>query len=160
MNSMTFLLPGGWATLIQEGGALTRLVWNGPSLPDTPTPLLREAGRQLAAYFSGSLRRFTLPLAPKGTPFQTRVWRLLGEIPYGETRAYGEIAAALGRPSAARAVGGACHANPLPLLIPCHRVTAKGGPGGYAPGPEMKIALLALEKRGGAVPADETETKP
>ena len=88
-----------------------------------------------------------LPLAPKGTPFQKAVWAEMCRIPYGETRTYGQLAAAIGRPSACRAVGGACHCNPIAILQPCHRVVGRSGRlTGYAYGVEMKQYLLELEQ--------------
>ena len=91
------------------------------------TPLLQEAEEQLNEYFAGARREFDLPLAPKGTPFQKAVWAEMCRIPYGETRTYGQLAAAIGRPSACRAVGGACHSNPIAILQPCHRVVGRSG---------------------------------
>lgn len=111
------------------------------------SPVLAQAAAQLAEYFAGQRQSFTIPLAPRGTPFQQEVWRALCAIPYGQTRSYGQLAAALGRPSAARAVGGACRRNPIWLMIPCHRVVgASGSLTGYAGGLERKKALLALEQ--------------
>ena len=98
-------------------------------------------------YFAGARREFDLPLAPKGTPFQKAVWAEMCRIPYGETRTYGQLAAAIGRPSACRAVGGACHSNPIAILQPCHRVVGRSGRlTGYAYGVEMKQYLLELEQ--------------
>ncbi len=111
-------------------------------------PLLRQARRQLEQYFEGRRREFDLPLGLRGTPFQERVWRALLEIPYGETRSYGQIARALGVPRGARAVGGANHANPLAIVVPCHRVIASDATlGGYGGGLERKRFLLELESR-------------
>lgn len=111
------------------------------------SPVLAQAAAQLAEYFAGQRQSFTIPLAPRGTPFQQEVWRALCAIPYGQTRSYGQLAAALGRPSASRAVGGACRRNPIWLMIPCHRVVgASGSLTGYAGGLERKKALLALEQ--------------
>ena len=107
------------------------------------------AGRaltEIAEFLSGRRREFTVPLDLKGTRFQLQVWRVLLRIPYGETRSYGEIARAVGRPKAARAVGMANHSNPVAIVVPCHRVVASDGSlGGYAGGLEMKSCLLALE---------------
>ena len=112
------------------------------------TPLLQEAEEQLNEYFAGARREFDLPLAPKGTPFQKAVWAEMCRIPYGETRTYGQLAAAIGRPKAARAVGGACHSNPIAILQPCHRVVGRSGSlTGYAYGVEMKQYLLELEQQ-------------
>lgn len=109
------------------------------------TPLLNRAVHQLNAYFFCGLRAFDLPVAPAGTPFQQAVWQQMQAIPYGEARTYGEIARWLR--SAARAVGVACGRNPIPIIIPCHRVVAAGGLGGFsgAGGVETKHWLLELE---------------
>lgn len=111
--------------------------------------LLRQAARELEAYFAGELQAFTLPLAPAGTEFQQSVWAALRTIPYGQTRTYGQIAAQIGRPKACRAVGMANHCNPLPIVVPCHRVVGSDGKlTGYAWGLELKERLLALERHG------------
>lgn len=147
MAQFTMQSPLGFLTLTEENGAITALSFGGLRETAPETPLLQEAQRQLNAYFSGTRRVFTLPLAPVGTPFQIAVWQALCAIPYGETRSYGEIAAAIGRPKACRAVGMANHQNPIAILIPCHRVVGKNGKlTGYAGGLERKRILLALEK--------------
>lgn len=113
----------------------------------------RQDGEALApylaefdAYFAGRLQRFTLPLAARGTAFQQAVWQALCEIPYGETRSYGEIARAIGKPSASRAVGAANGRNPLSIIVPCHRVIGQNGSlTGYAGGLPIKQELLRLE---------------
>lgn len=109
----------------------------------------RRAARvraQLEEYFAGARRDFDLELAPRGTAFQLRVWQALRAIPYGAVRSYGDIARALGQPKATRAIGQANGRNPLPIVIPCHRVIASGGSiGGYTGGLERKHRLLALE---------------
>ena len=108
--------------------------------------LLGRAFRQIGEYLAGKRREFTLPLAPAGTAFQRKVWRVMAAIPFGETLTYGEVARRCGVPGAARAVGGACHANPIVLLQPCHRVVAAAGkPGGFGAGLPLKLHLLALE---------------
>lgn len=138
--------PLGRLNLFEEDGALTALDFGGKRSTGAPSKLLLEAKRQLAAYFSGRLRCFDLPLAPGGSPFERRVWQLMAEIPYGETRSYGELADALA--AGPRAVGQACGRNPLPILIPCHRVLAAGGAlGGYSGGKgvDTKRRLLILE---------------
>lgn len=105
-----------------------------------------EAARQISAYLQGRLREFSLTLDIIGTPFQKRVWAALREIPYGKTRSYGEIARLIRSPGASRAVGSACGRNPLPLVVPCHRVlAASGAPGGFSCGLPVKKFLLALE---------------
>ncbi|HEV8579464.1 MAG TPA: methylated-DNA--[protein]-cysteine S-methyltransferase [Thermoanaerobaculia bacterium] len=110
-----------------------------------------EVRRQLAEYFAGERRQFDLKLAPEGTPFERAVWTELAKIPFGETRSYGEIAQVLGRPGSARAVGRANGANPIPIVVPCHRVIgADGSLTGFGGGLEAKSRLLELE--GGALP--------
>ena len=107
-----------------------------------------ETIRQLRAYFAGELENFDLPLAPQGTPFQLSVWNRLCEIPYGETISYGELARRLGNPNASRAVGLANGSNPIPIVIPCHRVIGSNGKlTGYGGGLPIKEKLLALERR-------------
>ncbi len=110
--------------------------------------LLDRAQRELEEYFAGRRMVFSVPLSIKGTPFQEKVWRALRDIPYGETRTYGEIAAAAGNDKAARAVGMANNKNPLPVFIPCHRVIGAGGKlTGYAGGLKIKEILLGIEER-------------
>jgi methylated-DNA-[protein]-cysteine S-methyltransferase len=109
---------------------------------------LREAAKQLNAYFSGKLQDFEMPLAPQGTAFQLSVWDALLAIPYGETISYGELARRLGNPNASRAVGLANGSNPIPIIIPCHRVIGSNGKlTGYGGGLPIKEKLLALERR-------------
>ncbi|RMD83231.1 MAG: methylated-DNA--[protein]-cysteine S-methyltransferase, partial [Candidatus Dadabacteria bacterium] len=110
------------------------------------SPILRKAATELEAYFTGGLTSFSVPLDLRGTPFQLAVWKAVQAIPYNETRTYGEIARAVGRPKAVRAVGAAQAANPLPILIPCHRVIgADGTLTGYGGGLEIKRWLLEHE---------------
>jgi methylated-DNA-[protein]-cysteine S-methyltransferase len=138
--------PLGRLCLIEEDGRLTAVEWRGDVARGQETPLLLEARAQLDAYFAGRRTAFDLPLAPQGSPFELSVWRLMSAIPYGETRSYGELAAALA--ATARDVGQACGSNPLPIFIPCHRVLAAGGAlGGYSggKGTETKRHLLVLE---------------
>ncbi len=125
--------------------------FNSPRGVRTDThPIAAEAVRQLQAYFAGNLRQFNLPLDMHGTDFQLRVWRELVRIPYGETRSYSQIAAAIGAPQAVRAVGAANGANPIPIVVPCHRVIGAGGKlVGYGGGLPLKKRLLELE---GALP--------
>ena len=109
---------------------------------------LRETVRQLGAYFAGELETFDLSLVPGGTPFQQKVWDELCNIPYGETISYGELARRIGNPNASRAVGLANGSNPIPIVIPCHRVIGSNGKlTGYGGGLPIKEKLLALEKR-------------
>ena len=148
-NTCYFPSPLGLLRIGEEEGSITEIaVAEEKNGIETETPLLQEAKDQLAEYFIGKRQEFTLPLAPKGTDFQKKVWQALQEIPYGETRSYQDIAKILGNPLAVRAVGGANHQNPILLLIPCHRVVAKnGGLGGFACGLERKRFLLHLESR-------------
>lgn len=133
----------------KENGALTHLQFAhrfGPSGDWRESPARFDAARrQLDEYFAGRRQRFSLPLAPKGTSFQRRVWQALIDIPFGETITYAELARRVGNPRAARAVGAANGANPIAIIIPCHRVVAANGIGGYAGGLDIKRRLLALE---------------
>ncbi len=140
--------PVGDLSLSEENGALVALDWGWGSL-QTPTPLLLAARIQLQAYFDGELTRFDLPLAPFGTPYRKRVWQALIAVPPGHTVTYGALAALAG--GSARSIGSAMATNPIPIIIPCHRVLAGNGPGGYSGGDGLptKHFLLALE-RGGA----------
>ncbi len=145
MPRLSLESPVGRLTIFEEDGKLTALDWGGKSSGQA-TSLLLEAKRQLTAYFAGRRKMFELPLAPAGSPFELRVWQLMSDIPYGETRSYGELARDLG--GVPRAVGQACGRNPLPIIIPCHRVLGAGGAmGGYSGrgGAETKRKLLILE---------------
>ena len=144
MASLTIESPVGALTITDRDGAITRLAW-GRAAKAVETPLLRRAARQLEAYFAGRLRHFDLPLAPEGTAHRRRVWRAMVEIPFGETESYGSMARRLG--SAAQAVGQACGANPIPVIVPCHRVVAASGLGGFSGGAGVatKEILLAHE---------------
>ena len=153
MEFYRFDTPFGPMALGEEEGAIVRLYLPNsptPRLTSHATPLLAEGERQLAEYFAGKRERFDLPLNLKGTPFQQKVWRALLDIPYGQTRTYGDIARAVNSPRGFRAVGMANNRNPIPILVPCHRVLGAGGAlVGYAGGLELKAALLALERRKG-----------
>ena len=144
MPQLSLHTPISDLTVTEIGGELVALDW-GWAMEQTRTPLLLEAKRQLDAYFDGDLTEFDLPLAPGGSGFQDRVWSKMCEIPYGRTMTYGDVAKQLN--SSARAVGTACGRNPLPILIPCHRITATNGLGGYSGdgGLWTKEALLVLE---------------
>ncbi len=142
--------PGFLLYVEAIGDGIARVLFDRPPLVDGRSddahPPIREAARQLAEYFAGTRRGFQLPLHMRGTPFQLRVWAALLRIPYGETRTYGALAAQLDCPGAARAVGAANGANPLSIVVPCHRVIAAGGGlGGYGGGLERKRFLLDLE---------------
>lgn len=157
MHAMEPLLPIrvvetalGAFTLFADETALVRLAFGdrstGEETATSPdSPVLDEAARQLRDYAAGRRRSFSLPLAPRGTAFERRVWQALCEIPFGATRTYGVLAKAIG--GEARAVGQACGANPIPVIIPCHRVLSAGGSGGFsAPGGlDTKYRLLVHE---------------
>ena len=136
--------PVGDITIAIDGGSVVSLDW-GWVRDQAVDDLLLKAKTQLDDYFDGGSRAFDLPLQPAGTEFQRRVWSLMQEIPYGGTMTYCEMSDRLN--SSARAVGMACGANPIPLIIPCHRVLAANGMGGYSGdgGVETKVALLRLE---------------
>ena len=143
--------PIGRLLLVSDGRALTSVTM-GARESDAPRAGVRdeaglaEAAEQLNAYFAGELTEFELPLAPGGTEFQRRVWQALREIPYGETASYGEIAHAVGRPDAVRAVGTTNGRNPIPVIVPCHRVIgADGSLVGFGGGLPRKRKLLELE---------------
>ena len=149
--------PVGSLRVWIHDGAVTRLDLPHHAQDDIPESvpsddemhLFRLCVDELNAYFSGRLQTFSLPLAPQGTPFQLRVWEQLKQIPYGQTLTYGELATRAGSPHGARAAGMACHSNPIPILIPCHRVIGKNGSlTGFAGGLELKEKLLFLEKNG------------
>jgi methylated-DNA-[protein]-cysteine S-methyltransferase len=151
------ILPGplGNILLIGEDRGLTSLHFQDVAEPTEPPSgsiqsqeYFTEAIRQLSAYFRGDLRNFNLPLLPEGSEFQKNVWKALCRIPYGTTISYGELARWIGNPSASRAIGGANGRNPLPIIIPCHRViNANGQLGGYSCGLDIKKYLLNLEAR-------------
>ena len=140
----------GRLSIMEEDGAITRIELAEQESGGSnrwETPLIKSAAAQLWEYFSGKRRQFDLPLDPRGTPFQKRVWTALCSIPYGETRTYGQIAEKTGNPKASRAVGMANHNNPIMIVIPCHRVIgANGSLTGYAGGLSVKQRLLELEQ--------------
>ena len=145
MPYLTCPSPLGALTIFEEDGKIISLDW-GAVDGGAETPLLAEAARQLEAYFDGDLTEFDLPLDPHGTAFQKKLWAALETIPYGSTLTYGELASRID--SGPRAIGGACGRNPIPIIIPCHRVLAAGGKmGGYSghEGPDTKHFLLRLE---------------
>jgi methylated-DNA-[protein]-cysteine S-methyltransferase len=151
--------PVGQLTLVGSDRGLAAVLWEdddpsrvrlGERKEDAAHPVLVRAQQELEAYFSGERRTFTVKLDPAGTEFQTRVWNALRTIPFGETRSYGQIADQIGSRKAVRAVGAANGANPLSIIVPCHRVIgANGKLTGFAGGLDVKARLLALEKRSG-----------
>lgn len=146
MPQLSIHTPIGDLTLSEENGAIVALDW-GWGRDQADTALLRNAREQVFAYLDGALTAFDLPLAPLGSAYQRRVWEALCAIPYGQTATYGQIAARAG--GVARSVGQANSVNPIPILIPCHRVVASAGLGGYSGGQglDTKRWLLALETR-------------
>lgn len=148
--------PIGRLQLVAAGDRLCRVAFPGAQRGDlstAPSPVLAAAAAQLEAYFAGHRRSFDLPLAPEGSDFQRAVWAALATIPWGRTCSYGELARALGRPRAARAVGAASGRNPLPVVVPCHRLIGSGGAlTGYAGGLARKRQLLALERPAAGAP--------
>lgn len=139
--------PVGALRVCQEGNAIVGLYFGGTvSEGAPPTGLLREAKAQLEEYFSGQRRAFDLPLRFGGTAFQHAIWEALLDIPYGETRSYGQIAAAIGRPKAVRAAGQAIGRNPISIIVPCHRVIGQNGTlTGFGGGLPIKEKLLKGE---------------
>jgi methylated-DNA-[protein]-cysteine S-methyltransferase len=149
--------PVGKLTLIANPSALVGVLWEresthrstlGAQKLDPHHPVLAEAERQLSEYFAGKRTQFELPLDPRGTEFQKKVWRTLQQIPFGKTKSYAEIAKSIGASRASRAVGAANGKNPLPIVVPCHRVIgASGALTGFGGGLETKARLLALEAK-------------
>jgi len=146
---LTIRSPLGPLTLAEEDGRLVSLAWGEAPHADH-TALLAAAAAQLDGYFYCGLRQFELPLAPSGTPFQRRAWQAMSEIPFGRTLTYGALAHRLG--SSARAVGRACASNPISIIIPCHRLLAATGLGGYSGGAGLASKRFLLDLEG--VPAD------
>ena len=145
-------------SIVEQDGAIARLSANSGYVDldakIQETPLLLDAARQMEEYFTGARKRFELPLILSGTDFQRAVWCALTAIPYGQTRSYRQIAEAVGRPLAARAVGQANHHNPVWIVVPCHRVIQNDGSlGGYGGGLELKRRLLKLEAGNVQVPS-------
>ena len=145
MSQIAMHAPISDLTISVEDNMIVSLDWGWAQEQNTNT-LLQDAKSQLDDYFDGLRKNFDLPLEPLGTKFQQRVWSMMEQIPYGKTITYGEIAKALS--SSARAVGTACGANPIPVIIPCHRVVAANDMGGYSGdgGVKTKRALLHLER--------------
>jgi methylated-DNA-[protein]-cysteine S-methyltransferase len=170
MNSARMDTPIGTLTLVASDAGLRAVLFDGQLAPPgtvaAPNPVLEAAAEQLREWFAGARTTFDVPLDLDGaTPFQRRAWRALADIPYGTTRSYGEQARVLGAPRAARAVGAANGRNPLPVVLPCHRlVGADGSLTGFAGGLDVKRALLAHEAataaRAGAAGTTRTRTSP
>lgn len=154
--SKTMPSPVGRLTLVASDAGLAAVLWENDSPRRVPLtiagekpghPVLKETERQLKEYFAGKRTQFDLPLDFQGTDFQKRVWKALLKIPFGETRSYAQIARAVGKPNAVRAVGAANGRNPISIIAPCHRVIGKDGKlTGFAGGLDAKAHLLALEQ--------------
>lgn len=153
MNNISFYQTDiGEIGIAENRGLITNIYFENEQIPRNniifETDILKEAARQLQDYLAGKLREFDLPLAPAGTEFMLRVWKSLLNIPYGETRSYQEIAQSVGNIKASRAVGQACNRNPIPIVIPCHRVIGTNGNlTGFGGGLDIKLHLLELEKK-------------
>lgn len=147
MTRAVLSTPIGRLRIDADDRSITQIWFHAEEPVSAPsTPLLVLAARQLEEYFDGARRRFDLPIAPEGTPFQRDVWRALCEIPFGETWTYADLARRIGKPSAVRAVGAANGQNPIPIVIPCHRVIgANGQLVGFGGGLGVKRQLLELE---------------
>ncbi len=148
-NRFTVETPIVSLAVATANGAVTRIDLNERGSRTAEAPFEKQVAQELQEYFAGARTEFTFPTAPGGTAFDQRVWRALGKIPYGGTATYGEIASAVDNPNAARAVGAANGRNPIPIVVPCHRVVAAGGKlGGYGGGGgglDLKRRLLNLE---------------
>ena len=138
----------GDLTVVENASFITHIIFGAKDFEGKKelTPLIAQTFEQLEEYFEGKRREFDVSCKPEGTEFQQKVWNCLQKIPYGETRTYKEIAVLLANPNASRAVGSANNKNPIPIIIPCHRVIgSKGALVGYAGGLDIKTFLLNLE---------------
>lgn len=144
MNIASLHNTFGWFSLVEENGQITQLLWEECN-EGFHNDVLKQGLNQLEAYFAGTLTKFDLPLAPKGTEFQQQVYRIMQDIPFGEVLTYGEVAKKLG--VSAQPIGQACGSNPIPVIIPCHRIVGTGNLGGFSGlgGVEMKVQLLRHE---------------
>ena len=152
MISSTHKSPIGTLTLVSDGEAIVYLEFENnkypaPKFPKGEDAIIKQAKKELDLYFAGKLKDFTVPVKPDGTEFQRACWKALTKIPYGATRSYGEQASKIGKPKAVRAVGLANGRNPIPIIIPCHRVIgANGSLTGFGGGLPTKQFLLELEQ--------------
>jgi methylated-DNA-[protein]-cysteine S-methyltransferase len=161
--------PVGKLKLLASDKGLVAVLWEkekpnriclGEAEERETHPVLIKAERQIAEYFAGKRRSFSVPIDMRGTSFQKQVWDALLAIPFGETRTYGDLAKRIGRPQAARAVGAASGRNPISIIVPCHRVVGSTGKlTGFAGGLEAKMRLLELEGRGDRRRAAKLSTK-
>ncbi|AIZ56303.1 methylated-DNA--protein-cysteine methyltransferase [Candidatus Methanoplasma termitum] len=145
----TYMTLIGMVSISDDGsGSIDGVYLPNSNLPfreQRECPALVEAARQIDEYLTGKRMTFKLPLKTEGTEFQKKVWNEIKNIPYGETASYSDIAKRIGNPNAYRAVGSACNANPIPLIIPCHRVVASKDIGGYGGGLTLKKKLMEIE---------------
>jgi methylated-DNA-[protein]-cysteine S-methyltransferase len=140
--------PWGTMAILGSSDAIERILFPDElkdEITKHPNALLRKAAEQLSEYFAGTRRTFSLPLASSGTAFQQRVWNGVAHVPYGATTTYQGLATEIGHPRASRAVGQALGRNPLPIIVPCHRVLSRNGVGGFSGGLDVKRGLLELE---------------
>ncbi len=146
ISRRSFPSPFGFITITAEGEKITNVELCKKANSVGSSKVLAEAGKQIDLYLKGSLPKFSLPLKVSGTPFQLAVWRAIAKVPFGKTVSYGEIATAIGKPKAARAVGAAVGANPTPFLVGCHRVLGSSGSiTGYSGGQGIKTKKLLLD---------------
>jgi methylated-DNA-[protein]-cysteine S-methyltransferase len=149
ISRRSFPTPFGFVTLTAEAEKITSVELCKKAKSLGFSKVLEDAAKQVDLYLKGSLSRFSLPLKVSGTPFQLAVWKAIAKVPFGKTISYGEIAASLGKPQAARAVGAAVGANPTPLLVGCHRVLGSNGSlTGYSGGQGIKTKKLLLDHEG------------
>ena len=150
-GNILYHFQAGYFTLLSDNHYIRKILFGKHELGEDAVlapehPLLQEAARQLNEYFDGKRQTFALPVCPDGTDFQKSVWNVLQQIPYGETWSYAQMAAFIGRPKAARAVGNACNKNPIVIVNPCHRIIgADGTLTGFGGGLALKQWLLELE---------------
>ena len=143
--SESFQSPVGEITVFADESFLREIRFSGNNGAENPNPVTNRTVTELREYFDGKRKTFTVPFSPQGTDFQKRVWSALCTVPYGKTVTYGDIARKIGNEKAYRAVGNANGRNPIPIIIPCHRIVASDGIGGYSSGLEIKRLLLKLE---------------
>ncbi|MDD4124150.1 MAG: methylated-DNA--[protein]-cysteine S-methyltransferase [Eubacteriales bacterium] len=145
----SFASPVGMLQILSDGENITEVRFSDKAVNavNDAIPSLLEAEKQIQEYFIGTRKTFTVPVKTEGTNFQKAVWKAMSEISYGDKITYKGLASAAGHPKACRAVGNACGANPIPIIIPCHRVISATGEGGFSGGINIKRFLLELEKR-------------
>jgi methylated-DNA-[protein]-cysteine S-methyltransferase len=149
ISKRSFSSPFGFITITAEDEKITSVELCKKTNSVGSSKVLEDAAKQIDLYLKGTLPKFLLPLKVSGTPFQLAVWKTIAKVPFGKTISYGEIAAAIGKPQAARAVGAAVGANPTPLLVGCHRVLGSSGSlTGYSGGQGIKTKMLLLDHEG------------